>query len=489
MRPAGSAQPPPGSWVKPATRASPRHSPAWSVSRRSPCARALSPRSARSRQPPRKPARRANGGCLPASAKLAAAECGSSRSRSARPMDGNRSRSFPRSSSWRKKGRAWPATPWKNVAAPGALAVAFLFPRTADPAAAPLYQGALRALAWKRPSDLWSAIPYVASEREMQMTDAATGDLLHRGGNCAGGGCPHPVHLRPRSGNRSPPKSPGQDGLLRSLGRHSAGRPNRHRPRPGTPPLNRVWPAGDRPACRLPGARFLRPGLAHRRARDFPDCEFRAGEPVPDHQRDLPDRLHPRQRSRIRSNRHASDCWPGIRFATSLPAQAQPPSESGCSPKTVGAKPAFPFRRRNRQPRRPARARWPKRWRERRGSPWARRAPTSGRSGAVLYEMLAGKRAGDGAEAGARQGALAPRSLPHSPRTVLARALATVPVPQFAVSPDGRAIVFVASTAGGRVGFISPMAAISCTFLIRSCLSLPRVPDFWPARITKVSPP
>lgn len=54
--------------------------------------------------------------------------------------------------------------------APGALAVAFLLPRAADPAAAPFNQGALRALAWKRPSDLWSAVPFVPAAREIQMT-------------------------------------------------------------------------------------------------------------------------------------------------------------------------------------------------------------------------------------------------------------------------------------------------------------------------------
>jgi len=55
--------------------------------------------------------------------------------------------------------------------APGALAVAFLFPRASDPAGAPFNQGALRALAWKRPSDLWSAVPYIsAAAPEIRMT-------------------------------------------------------------------------------------------------------------------------------------------------------------------------------------------------------------------------------------------------------------------------------------------------------------------------------
>jgi len=50
------------------------------------------------------------------------------------------------------------------------LAVAFLFPRTPDPADAPFNLGALRALTWKRPSDLWSAVPYVAAAAELHVT-------------------------------------------------------------------------------------------------------------------------------------------------------------------------------------------------------------------------------------------------------------------------------------------------------------------------------
>ena len=48
--------------------------------------------------------------------------------------------------------------------APGALAVAFVFPRTGDPQNSPFLRGALASLAWKRPSDLWSAVPYIATE-------------------------------------------------------------------------------------------------------------------------------------------------------------------------------------------------------------------------------------------------------------------------------------------------------------------------------------
>ena len=48
-------------------------------------------------------------------------------------------------------------------AAPGALAVAFLFPRTSEPARSPFNQGVLSALLWKRPADLWSAVPFVTA--------------------------------------------------------------------------------------------------------------------------------------------------------------------------------------------------------------------------------------------------------------------------------------------------------------------------------------
>ncbi|HEY2012853.1 MAG TPA: HEAT repeat domain-containing protein, partial [Bryobacteraceae bacterium] len=46
---------------------------------------------------------------------------------------------------------------------PRALAIAFLYPRTTEPADASFNQGSLRALTWKRPADLWSTVPYLAT--------------------------------------------------------------------------------------------------------------------------------------------------------------------------------------------------------------------------------------------------------------------------------------------------------------------------------------
>jgi HEAT repeat protein len=51
---------------------------------------------------------------------------------------------------------------------PGAdpLTMAFVFPRPAGPMASSCYRGALNALHWKRPSDVWWVVPYItASER------------------------------------------------------------------------------------------------------------------------------------------------------------------------------------------------------------------------------------------------------------------------------------------------------------------------------------
>ena len=48
---------------------------------------------------------------------------------------------------------------------PPEMAIAFLFPRTAEPAGTPFRKGALNALAWKRPSDLWSVAPYIPAVR------------------------------------------------------------------------------------------------------------------------------------------------------------------------------------------------------------------------------------------------------------------------------------------------------------------------------------
>lgn len=45
--------------------------------------------------------------------------------------------------------------------APSALAIASLFPRSTEPRNTPFHKGVLRALTWKRPSDLWSAVPYL----------------------------------------------------------------------------------------------------------------------------------------------------------------------------------------------------------------------------------------------------------------------------------------------------------------------------------------
>ena len=45
-----------------------------------------------------------------------------------------------------------------------AMSVLFLFPRTGDPETAPWNQGALKCLAWKRPSDLWADLAYLPSD-------------------------------------------------------------------------------------------------------------------------------------------------------------------------------------------------------------------------------------------------------------------------------------------------------------------------------------
>ncbi len=48
---------------------------------------------------------------------------------------------------------------------PACLAVTFVFPRTPDPGSAPFQKGALKALGWKRPADLWATAPYMPSVR------------------------------------------------------------------------------------------------------------------------------------------------------------------------------------------------------------------------------------------------------------------------------------------------------------------------------------
>jgi HEAT repeat protein len=48
--------------------------------------------------------------------------------------------------------------------APETMTVMFVFPRTTKPETAPWNQGALRCLDWKRPTDLWCAVPYLPDE-------------------------------------------------------------------------------------------------------------------------------------------------------------------------------------------------------------------------------------------------------------------------------------------------------------------------------------
>jgi hypothetical protein len=45
-----------------------------------------------------------------------------------------------------------------------AMTVIFVFPRTTTPDVAPWNQGALRCLDWKRPTDLWCTVPYLADD-------------------------------------------------------------------------------------------------------------------------------------------------------------------------------------------------------------------------------------------------------------------------------------------------------------------------------------
>jgi hypothetical protein len=52
--------------------------------------------------------------------------------------------------------------------APETLALAFVLPRTTDPGDAPGNQGALAALRWKRPSDLWSCAAYLPVRKDPQ---------------------------------------------------------------------------------------------------------------------------------------------------------------------------------------------------------------------------------------------------------------------------------------------------------------------------------
>jgi hypothetical protein len=63
------------------------------------------------------------------------------------------------------------------------LSVAFLFPRPADPESAPFVRGAIGALRYKRPSDLWTVLPFLATRREVQTTPGSeTASLESEGG-------------------------------------------------------------------------------------------------------------------------------------------------------------------------------------------------------------------------------------------------------------------------------------------------------------------
>jgi hypothetical protein len=53
--------------------------------------------------------------------------------------------------------------------APEALSITFLYPRVGEVETAPLNQGAVAGLRWKRPSDLWSAIAYLPTRHDLQV--------------------------------------------------------------------------------------------------------------------------------------------------------------------------------------------------------------------------------------------------------------------------------------------------------------------------------
>jgi hypothetical protein len=57
--------------------------------------------------------------------------------------------------------------------APPAIAITFVPPRTGEPSGNPFQVGALHALAWKRPSDLWSVAPYIPTARPDLHTEFA----------------------------------------------------------------------------------------------------------------------------------------------------------------------------------------------------------------------------------------------------------------------------------------------------------------------------
>jgi hypothetical protein len=56
---------------------------------------------------------------------------------------------------------------------PPAMAITFVMPRTGEPSGSPFQAGALNALTWKRPSDLWSVAPYIPAVHPERRTSLA----------------------------------------------------------------------------------------------------------------------------------------------------------------------------------------------------------------------------------------------------------------------------------------------------------------------------